>query len=336
MGQMSFFTISDKYAALSKMGDPLERLEKVIPWENFRPLLNKVFSKERKSEAGRPPFDYMVMLKVLVLQSLYNLSDEQMEFQLRDRLSFIRFIGVGVEEGTPDQKTIWLFRENLTKAGAVKRLFSKFDRYLDNQGFRAKKGQLIDATLVEVPRQQITEEERAELESDEVPEDWNEPVQRQKDTDARWTQKHKRSYFGYKNHINADNKNKLIRDYAVTPASVHDSQKLPELLSDKNSLDIYADSAYSSELFESGLKYEGFRSHISSKGYRNKELSKFQKELNKRRARIRSRVEHVFGALKWMKAHYIRCIGILRATARIGLSNLTYNLRRYAYLMRTA
>lgn len=336
MGQLSIFTVEDRYAAISKCGDPLEKLNAVIPWEEFRPLLKHALKKERKSEAGRPPYDYVMMLKVLVLQSLYNLSDDQIEFQIRDRLSFARFLDLSLEETVPDAKTIWLYRELLTKAGVIRRVFNKFDRYLQDQGFKAKKGQLIDATIVEVPKQDMTEKERDAVEAGETPKKWEDKPAKlsQKDTDARWTKKHAKSYYGYKNHVNVDNKHKLIREYEVTSASVHDSQVIDKLITtDYNSKDIYADSAYRSRQREKQLRAEGFRSHICTKGRRNKKLGKFQKTLNKRRARIRARVEHVFGAMSQsMGAYLIRCIGKVRATARIGLNNLTYNMRRYCYL----
>lgn len=340
MGQLSIFTVEDRYVAISKCGDPLEKLNQVIPWEEFRPLLNHALKKERKSEAGRPPFDYVMMLKVLVLQSLYNLSDDQMEFQIRDRLSFARFLGLSLEEGVPDAKTIWHYREQLTQAGVIRRVFNKFDRYLQGQGFRAKKGQLIDATIVEVPRQEMTEDEKKQVEEGETPEDWEENPDKlcQKDLDARWTKKHAKSYYGYKNHVNVDGKHKLIREYEVTSANVHDSQVMDKLITpDENSKAIYADSAYRSRQREKRLRVKGYRSHICTKGHRANELSKFQRALNKRRSRIRARVEHVFGAMsQGMAAYLIRCIGKVRAAAKIGLNNLTYNMRRYCYLASVA
>ncbi|OGJ84601.1 MAG: hypothetical protein A2268_11265 [Candidatus Raymondbacteria bacterium RifOxyA12_full_50_37] len=258
-----------------------------------------------------------------------------MEFQIRDRLSFVRFLGLSLKERIPDAKTIWHYHELLANAGVMQRLFNKFNRYLEQQGFKAKKGQLIDATIIEVPRQKMTEEERKEVNDGKTPEAWEKkPAQMsQKDRDARWTKKHNKSYFGYKNHINADGKNKLIREYKVTSAQVHDSQVMDELLTkNKNSKDVYADSAYRSDAQETTLKNDGFRSHINTKGYRNKALSKFQVKMNKIRSKIRSRVEHVFGDMKSMKADFIRCIGIIRAEVKIGMINLTYNFRRYAYL----
>jgi len=336
MGQLSIFTVEDRFASLSKCGDPLERLNTVVPWEEFRPVLHRAMRKERKSEAGRKPFDYVMMLKVLFLESLYNLSDDQMEYQIRDRLSFTRFLGLTLEDTVPDAKTIWHFREVLTQMGIIKGLFQRFNWYLEKKGYTAKKGQLIDATIVEVPRQKITNKEKAVIEEGKVPESWKEnPAKEcQKDVDAHWTKKNDKSYYGYKNHINADAKHKLIRDYAVSPANEHDSEAFDDVVSkDTNSKDIYADCAYRSAEREQELKAKGYRSHIHSKGYRNSPLSKFQGKLNTRKSRIRARVEHVFGQMvNAMDANFIRCIGLMRAAARIGLNNLAYNLNRYAYL----
>jgi len=339
MGQISIFTVEDRYAAISKCGDPLEKLAILIPWESFRKVLQRHFRKVRKSEAGRPPYDYVMMLKVLVLQSLYGLSDDQMEFQIRDRLSFVRFLGLSFEEKVPDAKTIWLYRESLSNAGVIDRIFKEFDSHLQSHGFKAKKGQLIDATIVEVPRQAMTNEEKQTVETGEVPESWQDNPSKlcQKDTEACWTKKHSKSYYGYKNHVNVDAKHKLIRAYEVTAASVHDSQVINELITaDDNSKDVYADSAYRSQEQEKVLRSSGYRSHICTRGNRKKEVSLFQQALNRRRSQIRSRVEHVFGAMSHMGANFIRCIGRTRAKAKIGLNNLTYNMKRYCYLANAA
>lgn len=111
--------------SLSKMGDPLELLEKVIPWEEFRPKLMPIREKERKSNAGRKPFDVVFMFKILILQTLYNLSDESLEYHIRDRLSFMRFLGIGMEGRVPDATTVWLFREQLKNLNIIESLFKK-------------------------------------------------------------------------------------------------------------------------------------------------------------------------------------------------------------------
>jgi IS5 family transposase len=335
--QIGLFDIENKLAQLSALGDPLEKLDTAINWKHFKPVLNKAFHKERKSNAGRPPFDYIFMFKILVLQTMYNLSDAQTQFQIIDRHSFKRFLGIRDERQIPDEKTIWLFRETLTQAGAVKKLFDMFNRYLEDAGYRAQKGQMIDASFVEVPRQRNTREENKQISDGTIPEDWhNNPAKlRQKDTDARWTKKNNTTYYGYKNHVNADVKRKLIRDYSVTAASVHDSQEFEGLLDNKNTgKGVWADSAYHSEETEELLKKRKLKSNIHRKSYRNSPLSDFQQKRNKEKSRIRVRVEHIFGWLEGRTGSYLRSIGQLRAATRIGMMNLVYNMNRYRYLER--
>ena len=256
MGQLGFFDADKRLAALSAKGDPLEAIDRLVPWESFRVEIEAVVltpDELRKSSAGRKPFDAILMFRMLVLQALNNLSDEQVEYQVRDRLSFSRFLGLTIEEGIPDATTLWLFREKLAKAGLVEKLFDRFDQHLAAKGFMARGGQIIDASIVPVPTQRNSRDENDELQAGRTPREWKKkPAKlRQKDRDARWTKKHGQSFFGYKNHVNADAKHKLIRHYAVTDAAVHDSQKLADLLSRGNtSNDVFGDSAYRSAEIE--------------------------------------------------------------------------------------
>jgi IS5 family transposase len=325
-----------RFRQLDAGGDPLPKLKKLVDWERFRPELEAVRDKERKSNAGRKPFDVVVMFKVLVLQSLYNLSDEKIEFQIRDRISFMRFLDLSLGDAVPDEKTIWLFREQLTEAGLINRLFEEFDTFLQEKGFSARKGQIIDASIVEAPRQRNSREENRQIKEGQAPEGWSEQKKRQKDTDARWTKKNGQNHYGYKNHINIDVKHKLIRDYEVTPASVHDSQIFEELLDEANSSrDVWADSAYRSEEKLKELKKRKYREHLQRKGCRHKKLTDREAQGNRTRSRIRSRVEHVFGVqAKRAGTLIVRVIGLLRVKAKIGLRNLAYNLDRYCVLAR--
>lgn len=340
MGQLGFFDVQNRLEEISQCGDPLERLNDRIEWTIFWPLLRKAFKKDRKSPAGRVPFDYLKMFKVIILQRLNSVSDEQMEFLMKDRLSYSRFAAFGVEEGIPDQKTIWLFKEHLREAGIIERLFALFENYLGEHGLRAQKGQIIDATIIEVPVQRNTREENAQIKSGEKPAEWSaEPdKERQKDVDARWTEKHGKQYFGYKNHVNVDVKHKLIRKYGVTPANVHDSQVFEEILDPYNTKQsVWADSAYRSEEAEETLADLQVKSQVHEKGYRNKPLSDFQGRLNTKKSKIRARVEHVFGFMaNTMRSKMIRGIGLRRAEFKIGLMNLVYNLCRYEQIMRMA
>jgi IS5 family transposase len=165
---------------------------------------------------------------------LYNLSDEGLEYQILDRLSFMRFLGLRVGSRVPDAKTIWLFREQLTEAGVAERLFRQFDKFLDEHGFTARKGQIIDASIVAAPRQRNSREENSQIKQGRIPQDWEQAKKRQKDTDARWTKKNGKTYYGYKNHLNVDVKHKFIRSYSVTDAAVHDSRVFAELLDETN------------------------------------------------------------------------------------------------------
>ena len=144
MRQISLWDENARLAKLSELGDALERLNKVINWEMFRPKLEKVFKKEAKGAGGRPPYDYVLLFKILVLQRIYNLSDEQTEYQINDRMSFMRFLGLGLSDRVPDAKTIWLFRDTLTKAAVMRELFDLFN--LSLRLYHMTKGLLRFAT----------------------------------------------------------------------------------------------------------------------------------------------------------------------------------------------
>ncbi len=155
--QLSFFDLTNRYDALTQKGDPLEQLAQYIPWARFRNTLANSLCRAKPSKGGRPPFDAILMFKILVLQALYNLSDDQTEYQICDRLSFMRFLGLDLHQRVSDAKTIWLFRETLAQAGVVEKLFKQFDTYLADHGLQAHGGQLLDASLVPVPTQRNPE-----------------------------------------------------------------------------------------------------------------------------------------------------------------------------------
>jgi IS5 family transposase len=343
MSQMGFFDAAKRLSMLSLKGDPLEAISTLMPWEMFRGDIEAVVltaDEARKSNAGRKPIDALVLFRMLVLQSLYNLSDEQIEYQLRDRLSFTRFLGLGFENRIPDGTTLWLFREKLAKAGLIDKLFERFGQHLEAKGYIARGGQMVDATIVPVPRQRNSGDENELVKAGTTPENWKKrpSKNRQKDKDARWTKKHGRSFFGYKNHVNADARHKLIREYGVTDASVHDSREFDDLLNNGNtSSEVYADSAYRSTETERKLKARGFRSRIHKRGRRNRPLSDAETEANSRKSKVRARIEHVFGAQENAPGgRLVRTIGIVRAKIKIGLQNLAYNIRRLVILERAA
>ncbi len=239
----------NRLTALSAKGDPLEAIDRLVPWESFRGDIEAAVltpETERKSTAGRKPIDASCCSDA-ILQSLYicRTSRSSIRSAIGSRLrgSAIRYRGC-----IPDGTTLWLFREKLARLALLK-LFDRFDRHLGAKGYIARGGQIVDATIVPVPKQRNTREENEAIKSGETPKAWKKkPAKnRQKDKDARWTKKHGRSFYGYKNHVNADAMHKLIRRYDVSDAAVHDSQKLDALLDKANrSADVFADSAYRS------------------------------------------------------------------------------------------
>lgn len=329
----SLFDLQD--SRLDRLGNPLVELDRRINWNAFRRILKRIYKKERKSKAGAKPKDVVMMFKGLVIQNLYGLSDEQLEYQIEDRRSFQRFLGLGKHERSPDAKTFWVFRNQLSELDLIESLFEQFSAQLNKAGFLAGKGQIIDASIVPAPIQRNSRAENVTIKQGDVPEDWDDHKRCQKDTDARWTKKHGNSHYGYKNHIEVDNDNKLIRKYQTTDASVHDSIVFETLLDPDNaSADVWADSAYRSQEKEDILKEQGYRSKVQRKGKRGKPLSEREQQGNRTRSKVRSRVEHVFGAQSNLRKKAIRSIGMVRARTEIGMMNLVYNMRRLCFLER--
>ena len=324
------FDFESRMLKIDKNGDPLSKISSAVNWEIFRSELEKARCKVRKGNSGPKGYDAVLMFKILILQSLYNLSDDALEFQILDRHSFCRFLGLHFGSRVPDATTVWRFREDLTKAGIVEQLFETFDRHLRTNGFEARKGQIVDAGIVNVPKQRNTRDENSQIKNGEIPER-AENKKRQKDVDARWTKKNGKTFFGYKNHIAVDTKHKFIRSYGITPASVHDSNVFLDLLDDNNtSRDVWADSAYRSQKKLNKLHDAGYREHIQRKGNRGRKLTAWEQKGNHTRSKTRSRVEHVFGVQAQKAGNLLlRTVGILRAEVKIGLRNLAYNIDRF-------
>jgi IS5 family transposase len=233
----------------------------------------------------------------------------------------------------PDAKTLWRYRESLKSAAVFNRLFAELARQIAAEGYVARKGQIIDASLVAAPVQRNRRTENAQIKEGEVPADWSEAKRRQKDVEARWTQKNGVSHHGYKNHVSVDREDKLIRRWQVSDAALHDSQVFDELLDPANtSADVWADSAYRSQEREATLRDDGWRSRIHRKGQKGKALSDRAQAANRRRSTVRARVEHVFAQQEAMGRMLVRTIGVVRARFKVGMLNLAYNLRRLTWL----
>lgn len=332
------FDEQERLSKLSQKRDPLERLESHINFDFFRKALTIFFDKDvDRSKGGRPAYDYVLMFKILILQRYYNLSDDTTEYAILDRLSFMRFLGLGINDPVPDAKTIWLFRDKLASQGMIATLFAQLDKQLDKDGIIIHKGKIVDASIVEVPIQRNSRDENNELKEGKTP-DWSEPKARQKDTDAQWVKKNKQQFFGYKNHIKADRKSKLITGYRVSSANIPDKDMLEELLDKKEDAGqcLYADSAYRSKEIEQVCVKNNIKSRIHYKGYRYKKLTEKQRRSNTSRSRVRARVEHIFGFMtNNMNGMYLRYRNLCRNQAAIGLMNLTYNLFRIVQLDKT-
>jgi IS5 family transposase len=337
--QVHIFGADVQLDRLSKLGDPLERINEAIDWEIFRAPIRRRIRKPDYSKGGRPPTDEILMFKITLLQDLNSLSDDKAEYMINDRLSFQRFLGMELGEKSPDAKTIWLFKEQLGKDG-LRELFNMFNDLLHALGVIKREGSLVDATFVDVPRQRNSRDENKKIREGEIPAEWQAPENAhklsQKDTDARWAKKGNETHYGYKDHAKIDNKSKIIVDFTVTSANVHDVNEFEGLI-DKNDKEAWLDSAYASEAHVARImeKYPHIILHICEKGTKNRPLTEEQKASNREKSRVRARVEHVFGYIsRFMGGISIRTIGIGRAEREICGMNLAYNIRRAAFLLR--
>lgn len=335
----TFFSKEERLESLSNRGESkfLNELNRIIPWESFRPILQRI-RKGDGSKGGRPPFDEILMLKCLILQTIHGFSDEETEYRILDSIIYSHFLGIEAPSDVPDSNTIWLFREKLQKQNLIEKVFYKFYAILQDNGLEIRKGMIVDATFVTVPKQRNTREENASIKSGEMPESFKtKTVQERnhKDIDARWTRKGGVRFFGFKNHIGVSERTKIIRSYGVTSSSVHDSKMILHLLRDTDveNIPIYADSAYYSAEILSNLKNLGYIPKICEKGYSGTPLTERQKVRNSKISHIRARVEHVFGYMVQHGGKSIRTIGIERAKAKIGLMNLVYNMARTLILI---
>lgn len=351
MNLSNLFGLSDHLEALGKHGDPLEVLDATVDFEYFRGWLVEGLGYGDGSKGGRPPFDPVSMFKALILQTQYNLSDARMEFMIRDRLSWMRFLGFSLGAPTPDENTIRHFRNRLTETGTLKRVMKAFDWQLHKKGYIPMSGQIVDASLVPAPKQRNTDPEKEAIKAGKTAgEIWpDEPNKApQKDTNARWTLKigGKVRYrpdgsplpqialpvFGYKSHISIDRRFGFIRESAVTSAAAPDGRMLRQLLSDENtSMEVWADTAYRSQSNEKWLATNDFISRIHRRKPHGKPMPKRSLSANAKKSSIRARVEHVFAHQKNRYGLFIRTIGLARAEAKLTLANLAYNFDRLIF-----
>ncbi len=353
-GQAGFFDVDLRLKRLSDLGDPFDAFRSAVDFELFRPDLNAALCYSGGSQGGRPPFDPVMMFKILVIQAANNLSDERTEFLINDRLSFMRFLGLSLSDRVPDARTIWLFREKLVKAGAIKTVFERFDAMLRAAGYIAMSGQIVDASLIAAPCQHNTDDEKKAIKEGRIPNEWKEnPAKlRHKDRDARWTVKFTKAkpredgssppidlaipVFGYQNHVSIDRGFGFIRKWSATDAAAYEGRQLREGLLDKTNTasGVWADTAYRSAANEAFMDKNGFVSHVHRKKPKGRAMPNAIRRANAAKSKVRSRIEHVFAEQKDRMDLFIRTIGIARATMKIGLANLAYNIKRLLFLRR--
>ena len=290
----------------------LDRINEELDWRRFEKPLRKVFKNSKRGRKSYPP---VVLFKVLLLQQWYALSDPMAEETIGDRLSFRRFLGLGLHEAVPDETTICRFRGRLAEKRLADKLLGELNRQLDGKGLLVKQGTLVDASLIEALSRPPRKDETTP-----------------KDPDADWTVKRGQPTYGYKLHVGVDQISGLIRKAEMTPASVHDSQVFEPLLSGDES-SVYADKAYDDTARRLRLKTEGVMDGILKKARRNTPLTDWERTWNRYLSAVRSPVERVFGTLKrgygFRKVAYV---GLARNRNQALLLCMAFNLRKMTRL----
>lgn len=296
----------------------LERIDEEVDWERFAELVEGIYS----AEEGRPSYPPLMMVKVLLLEQWYNLSDPQMEEALWDRISFRRFVGLGLGDDTPDYSTISRFRKELARRGMSDKLFEELVVQLDRRGMIVKEGTLMDATLVEAQVRR-------------PPMSAGRGARNATDPDADWSFSggKRESRFGYKVHLGVDQGTGLVRKAVLTPAKVNESEVADELISGDEGA-VYGDRAYESKQRRARLKSQGINDRIMHRSHKHqKGLPYWQKRRNDLISPIRKTVEKVFGTLKRSYGYSrVRYRGLDRNGVEMWFKLMAYNLRRWMKL----
>jgi len=295
--------------------EALERLARDVKWYRFEKLLGRL----KPEGAGRPPFDPLLMFKALLLQQWYHLSDAELEEALNDRMSFRRFLGLSLEDASPDHTTLCRFSNRLAEARLAEKLFAEFERQLERHGLLLKRGTMIDATLVETPFRPGRE--------DEADKGATPPV----DADAALTARQGRrgTHYGYKVHAGVEVETRLIRRLVLTPANINETT-IADALVCGDERAVYADKAYAKKARRAWLRSLRIKDRIMHKSWGGgPSLRASQKRHNALIAPIRAQVEGVFATLKrWMGFDRVRYVGLAKNTAHLHLVGLAYNMKR--------
>ena len=314
----------------------LDTLSALVDWKALAEALNTATGREAaQPKGGRPPYPTQALVKLIVLQQLYgNLSDEDTEYALLDRGSWQRFIELADARDLPDARTLWHFKNQLAQTGSAADLFAAVQTQLNAAGLIAKGGQMIDATIVPSPRMHFTQQDKQSLAQGKAPQHWSNKQAAHKDTDAHWTAKQGQWHHGYKAHTNVDQKHKLIRRLAITPANQSDMTHFEALIDTRlerqqEGRTIHADRGYDSAANRQTLQSYQLRDGIARNDARKRYDQTAIHTRNRKLSRIRARVEHVFGAWEKVIGKSIRCVGLVRATAQITIQAIVVNLRRW-------
>lgn len=325
--QLSFMDSIWSFSKRNKQSKAVATLAKIDAVVNWQALVNlvSVIDRSNTSKGGRKPLPFEWKVKMLFLQYAFNLSDEELEDQLIDRLSFQKFVGISFSQEIPDFTTLWHFKEALVTHNLMDRIFSSINHQLELHGLILKKGTIADATIIKSDNKPLSKAKREALAQNHSP---------QIDTEAQSTEKNGKKYFGYKGHIGVDVGSKIIRKRKLTPASVHDSQVLEELISgDEQS--IWADKAYPKEQHKRIARFLGIYYAILDKKKRGQELSKKQEKRNRQKSSVRASVEHPFAFMrKKLKMGLATAKTQARNALRFDMNCIVYNVLRAAHLLK--
>lgn len=298
------YALQTKYDGVRKLRNNLEQFDKLVNWRKFLR-----FFPTRSSFVGRPEYEKILMIKILFLQGCYGMSDEELEYQIHDRLSFQQFLGF--PKSIPDYSTIWRFREELTEGNIIEDLWSELQRQITNHGIVIEKGMMQDARFIQADpgkkNSGMTGRGREAKTS--------------RNADGSWTRKGKKSYFGYKLHTKIDVKNKLVTELAVTTAKTHDGR---------------IDLAKPDEIIFRDRGYSGCNTKALGDGTmkRGKYLTPHEILRNKRITKLRCRIEHTYGSMnRSLKAGYTKLTTITRVYVQQIFVCFAYNTNRLRFLL---
>lgn len=325
--QLTLMDAVMSFSPRTKMSKAVKTLNQLHDMVNWQALVNIVSDLDmtKTGLGGRPPIAFEVKLKMLFLQYTFNLSDEELEDQLIDRLSFQQFVGLSFEQEIPDFTTIWKFKEALVQSGKMDRIFSSIVHQIELQGVILKKGTIVDATIIPSGNRPLSKGKRKKLE---------ENPSSQIDTEAQSTEKNGRKYFGYKGHIGIDAESKIIRKRTFTPANVHDSVEMEKLMSGDEQ-GIWADKAYPKQKDKRAARAMGIYYGVLDKATRGKKLSAKQEKRNRQKSSVRAAVEHTFGFMnKKLKVAALYAKNKMRNALRFDMWCIIYNVLRADFLLK--